>query len=92
MGRATIFLYPALPSRFKSLLNATGNLNDLTVASSQYDMLLCSETLVSDMRHVSELLVPGYGCRLVVPGKVASGLRYGGIRTRWIWSILPTQV
>ena len=36
-----------------------GNLNALTVASSRYDILLCSETLVSDMRHVSELLVPG---------------------------------
>ena len=38
-----------------------GNLSDLTVASSQYDILLCSETLVSDLRHVSELLVPGFG-------------------------------
>ena len=37
-----------------------GNLSDLTVASSQYDILLCSKTLVSDMRHVSELLVPGF--------------------------------
>ena len=37
------------------------NLSDLTVASSQYDILLCSETLVSDMRYVSELLVPGFG-------------------------------
>ena len=37
------------------------NLSDLSVASSQFDILLCSETLVSDMRHVSELLVPGYG-------------------------------
>ena len=36
------------------------NLSDLSVASSQYDILLCSETLVSDMRNVSELLVPGY--------------------------------
>ena len=35
------------------------NLTDLTVASSQYDILLCSEALVSDMRHVSELLVLG---------------------------------
>ena len=25
------------------------------------DILFCSETLVSDMRHVSELLVPGFG-------------------------------
>ena len=37
------------------------NLSDLTVASSQYDILLCSETLVSDMHHVSEVLVPGFG-------------------------------
>ena len=35
------------------------NFSDLTVASSRYDILLCFETLVSDMRHVSELLVPG---------------------------------
>ena len=41
------------------------NLSDLTVASFQYDILFCSETLVSDMRHVSELLVPGcwFTCR-----------------------------
>ena len=37
------------------------NLSDLTVASFQYDILLCSESLVSDMRHVSELPVPGFG-------------------------------
>ena len=39
----------------------SGNLSDLAVASSQYDILLCSETFVSDLRHVSELLVPGFG-------------------------------
>ena len=37
-----------------------GNLSDLTVVSSQYVILFCSETLVSDMCHVSELLVPGF--------------------------------
>ena len=37
------------------------NLSDLTVASSQYDTLLCFETLVSDMHHVPELLVPEFG-------------------------------
>ena len=37
-----------------------GNLNDLVVASRQYDILLCSETLVSGMRHSSELLIPGF--------------------------------
>ena len=46
--------------------------SDLTVASSRYDILLCSETLVSDMRHVSKVLVPGFGrpvllCRGKIP-------------------------
>ena len=38
-----------------------GHISDLTVASSEYDTLLCSETLVLYMRHVSELLVSGFG-------------------------------
>ena len=42
-----------------------GNLSYLTIASSQYDILLCSETSVSDMRHVSEVLVSGF-CRPVL--------------------------
>ena len=42
-----------------------GNLSNLTVASSQYDILLCSETLVSDMHHMSEVLVPSF-CRPVL--------------------------
>ena len=42
------------------------------MASSQYEILLCSKTLVSDMRHVSEILVPGFGrpvllCRCKMP-------------------------
>ena len=36
------------------------NLKDLSVASKQFDILFCSETLVSDMRHVSEILIPGF--------------------------------
>ena len=35
-----------------------GNQGYLTAASSQYDILLCSETLVSDMHHVPELMAP----------------------------------
>ena len=42
-----------------------GNLSDLTVSSFQYDILLCSETLVSDIRHVSEVRVPGF-CRPIL--------------------------
>ena len=37
------------------------NLSDLTVPSSQYDILLCSKTLVSDTSHVSELLDLSFG-------------------------------
>ena len=40
------------------------------MASSQYDALFCSETLVSDMRHVSELLVPGFGRPVLCRGKM----------------------
>ena len=43
-----------------------GNLSDLTVDSSLYDILLCSETLFSDMRHVSGTLVPGFGLHVVL--------------------------
>ena len=58
--------------------------SDLSVAASLYDILLWSETLVSDMRHVSQFLVPGFGrCVLLCRGR---------IRTRWVWSISPTQV
>ena len=44
----------------------------LTVASSWYDIMLGSENLVSDMHHVSELLVPGFGrpvlsCQGMIP-------------------------
>ena len=52
----------------------TGNLSDLTVASSQYEILLCSETLVSDMRHVSEVLVPGFGRPILCLGKMPRAL------------------
>ena len=66
-----------------------GNLSDLTVASSQYDILFCSKSLVSDMLHVSELLVPGFGspvllCRGKMPRArgMAAYLRdgYGAFR------------
>ena len=47
------------------------NLSNLTVASSQYDILLCSEIFVSDMCHVSEILVPGFnGPVLLCRGKM----------------------
>ena len=38
-----------------------GNHSDLTVDLSHYNILLCSETLVTNMRHVSKIRVPGFG-------------------------------
>ena len=43
-----------------NMRDLAGNLSDFTVASSQYDILLSSETLVLDMSHVSEVLVLGF--------------------------------
>ena len=34
-----------------------GNLNDLQIASRNYDIILCSETMVSFRRHKSEILI-----------------------------------
>ena len=51
-----------------SVRGLSGNFSVLAVASSQYDILLCSETLVSDLRHVSELLVPGFGRPVLLCG------------------------
>ena len=65
LGRVVLHL---LSAEYSVVINVRGlaeNRSDLTVVSSQYDILLCSETLVSDMRHVSEVLVPGF-CRPVL--------------------------
>ena len=58
---AHVILYLLLAEYCSNVRGLAGNLSDLTVASFQYDILLWSETLVSDMRHVSEVLVPGFG-------------------------------
>ena len=36
------------------------NKKDLDVAAEKFDIVFCSETLVSDLRHISELLIPGF--------------------------------
>ena len=37
-----------------------GNLHELTVASKRFDILLCSETLVSSIKHYVKLFIPGF--------------------------------
>ena len=36
------------------------NNRDLDVAAEKFDILFCSETLVSDLQHISDLLIPGF--------------------------------
>ena len=64
LGHGVMYLLSAEYS--SNVRGMAGNLSDLTVALFQYDTLFCSETLVSDMRHVSEVLVPGFGCPVLL--------------------------
>ena len=75
-----------------------GNFSDLTVASSQYDILLCSKTLVSDMHYVSEIHVPKFGrpvllCRGKMPRArgVAAYVRDGYGEFRQNLSVVVTK-
>ena len=40
------------------------NLDELAVAGSDYDVLLCAESKVSDRRHLLEFRIPGFRCPL----------------------------
>ena len=59
LARGVLYLLSA--EHYSNVWGLARNLIDLTVISYQYDILFCSETLISDMRHMSELLVPGFG-------------------------------
>ena len=45
---------------YSNIRGLHGNLNDLIATSKQYDILFCSETLVSNFRSPKELLIPGF--------------------------------
>ena len=62
------------------------NLDELAVAGSDYDVLVCAEFKVSDRRHLSELRIPGFGrplkrLRNSTPGAQGMAL-YARERTR----------
>ena len=52
---------PAVYSVYSNVPGLSKDLSDLTMASSQYDTLFCAETFITDLRNISELLVPGFG-------------------------------
>ena len=45
---------------YSNIRGLYGNLHDLIVASKGFDILFCSETLVSNFRHIAELSIPGF--------------------------------
>ena len=45
---------------YNNIRGIHANLNDLIVSSRQFDILFCSETLVSNLRSPKELLIPGF--------------------------------
>ena len=45
---------------YMNIRGLKANLREVSVASSSYDLIFCSETLVSNYRHVSELLIPNF--------------------------------
>ena len=57
LARGVLFLLSAEYSE-SNVRGLAGNFSILIMASSQYDILLCSETLVSDMGHMSEIGFP----------------------------------
>ena len=47
---------------YSNIRGLHANLDELAVAGSDYDVLVCAESKVSDRRHLSELRIPGFGC------------------------------
>ena len=47
---------------YSNICGLHANLDELTVAGSDYYVLVCAESQVSDRRHLSELRIPGLGC------------------------------
>ena len=47
---------------YSNISGLHANLDELAVAGSDYDVLVCAESKVSDRRHLSELRIPYFGC------------------------------
>ena len=47
---------------YSNIRGLHANLDELAVAGSDYDVLVCAESKVSDRRHLTELGIPGFYC------------------------------
>ena len=55
---------------YSNIRGLHGNLHDLIVASKGFDILLCSETLVSNFRHIAKLSILGFKRPIYILGVV----------------------
>ena len=46
---------------YANINGLSANINDLSVASSRFDIVMCAETLVSARKHAAELIIKGFG-------------------------------
>ena len=47
---------------YSNIRGLHANLDELAAAKSDYVVLACAESRVSDRRHLSEIRIPGFGC------------------------------
>ena len=47
---------------YSNIRGLHANLDEMAVAGSDYDVLVCAESKVSDRRHLLEVRIPGFGC------------------------------
>ena len=47
---------------YSNIRGLQANLDELAVAGSDYDALVCAESKVSDRRHLPDVSIPGFGC------------------------------
>ncbi len=67
---------------YSNIRGLFANLNDVSVVSQCHDVIFCSETLVSDYRHDSELLIPGFSKPLFIRRNVAKRRRGMSVHIR----------
>ena len=54
--------YRRVRVHYSNIRGLHANLDELAVAGSDHDVLVCDESIVSDRRHLSDLSIPGFSC------------------------------
>ena len=63
---------------FTNINGLHGNRDELAIAATKFDVVACAETKVTGLRHVSELLLPGFKApTMMLRGARPNGLGMG---------------